>query len=402
MTTLLEILFWLSIAVILYAYIGYGMLVAGLNGLRRLRNGYTKRISQDEEFALPTVSLIVAAYNEAELIEAKIKNSLSLNYPADLLEVIIISDGSTDQTPEIVSNYASGIITPMHAARRDGKTAAVNRAVKHALGEVLIFSDANTMLNADAIRNIVKHYANPRVGAVAGEKRVLSNGNGTAVAEEGLYWKYESFLKKQDAQFYTVVGAAGELFSIRSSLYIPVPENIILDDFYVSLSVCRNGYMVKYAADAFGEELPSANVKEEKKRKVRIAAGGFQAMQIFADLMNPLRDARLAFQYVSHRVLRWAVCPFLLLVALVTNAWLAITANSDVYSVLLICQVLFYSMAAAGAVLQQKGVKVRLLNVPFYFTFMNWSVYLGLYKFLSKQQSAVWERSARSRQLAVR
>lgn len=327
---------------------------------------------------------------------------MALNYPHDLLEIIIVSDGSTDRTAEIVAAYESDVIRPIHSTRRAGKTAAVNRAAEHTLSEVLIFSDANTMLNAEAIRNIVKHYANPKVGAVAGEKRVLSNESGSAVAQEGLYWKYESFLKRQDAEFYTVVGAAGELFSIRSSFYQAVPENIILDDFYVSLGVCRKGFVVKYASDAYGEELTSASVTEEKKRKVRIAAGGFQAMQIFAELMNPFRDAKLALQYVSHRVLRWAVCPFLLLVAFIANIGLVLNGAGSFYLVLLICQLSFYGMAAAGAVLQEKGVKVRMLSVPFYFTFMNWSVYLGLYKFLSKQQSSVWERSARAQRLAMR
>ena len=395
MNTLLHILLWSSLAIVIYTYFGYGVITYLLVRAKQFF-GKTEANKLSEKPFQPSVSLIIAAYNEADCIQAKIENSLSQQYPAEQLEIIVITDGSDDATPAIVSGFEPRVKL-MHQPARMGKTAALNRAVAHASNEILIFSDANTMLNKDAVANIAKHYTNPKVGGVSGEKRIVSAIGVGAVAEEGLYWKYESFLKKLDSDLHTVVGAAGELFSVRKSLYEAVGNNIILDDFYISLGVCERGYLVKYEPTAYGEELPSQNVKEEEKRKIRIAAGGFQAMQIFASLMNPLRFGMLSFQYVSHRVLRWALCPFLLPVILLSNLLLVLLSPSLPIQLLLIAQVAFYSLAIAGGIFNRLNISYRILNVPYYFLFMNVAVYFGLKKFLQNNQSAVWERSARTK-----
>ncbi|MCA0381586.1 MAG: glycosyltransferase family 2 protein [Bacteroidetes bacterium] len=395
MNTLLHILLWSSLAIVIYTYFGYGVITYLLVRAKQFF-GKTEANKLSEKPFQPSVSLIIAAYNEADCIQAKIENSLSQQYPAEQLEIIVITDGSDDATPAIVSGFEPRVKL-MHQPARMGKTAALNRAVAHASNEILIFSDANTMLNKDAVANIAKHYSNPKVGGVSGEKRIVSAIGVGAVAEEGLYWKYESFLKKLDSDLHTVVGAAGELFSVRKSLYEAVGNNIILDDFYISLGVCERGYLVKYEPTAYGEELPSQNVKEEEKRKIRIAAGGFQAMQIFASLMNPLRFGMLSFQYVSHRVLRWALCPFLLPVILLSNLLLVLLSPSLPIQLLLIAQVAFYSLAIAGGIFNRLNISYRILNVPYYFLFMNVAVYFGLKKFLQNNQSAVWERSARTK-----
>lgn len=395
MSTLLHILLWSSLAIVVYTYFGYGVITYMLIKAKQFF-GKSNAINVTENPYQPSISLIIAAYNEADCIQAKIENSLSQQYPAEQLEIIVITDGSDDATPAIVSGFEPRVKL-MHQPARMGKTAALNRAVAHASNEILIFSDANTMLNEDAVANIAKHYTNPKVGGVSGEKRIVSAIGVGAVAEEGLYWKYESFLKKLDSDLHTVVGAAGELFSVRKSLYEAVGNNIILDDFYISLGVCERGYLVKYEPTAYGEELPSQNVKEEEKRKIRIAAGGFQAMQIFASLMNPLRFGMLSFQYVSHRVLRWALCPFLLPVILLSNLLLVLLSPSLPIQLLLIAQVAFYSLAIAGGIFNRLNISYRILNVPYYFLFMNVAVYFGLKKFLQNNQSAVWERSARTK-----
>lgn len=395
MSTLLHILFWTSLALVVYTYFGYGLIVFLLVKLRRFFSA-NKALQTTAIASQPSVSLIVAAYNEADCIEEKIQNSLQQNYPQHLLEIIIITDGSSDETPAIVASYEPRVKL-MHQPARMGKTAALNRAVAHARNEILIFSDANTMLNTEAISNIAAHYANPTVGGVSGEKRIVKAIGIGAVAEEGLYWKYESLLKKLDSAFYTVVGAAGELFSVRKSLYENVGHHIILDDFYISLGICARGYQVKYEPAAYGEELPSQNVQEEEKRKIRIAAGGFQAMQIFKSLLNPFKYGLLSFQYVSHRVLRWAVCPFLLPILVIANVALAVVSPSFTVNLLLVGQVSFYLLAIAGWILNKKNIKLRFANVPYYFLFMNMAVYAGLSKFLKNNQSAVWERSARTK-----
>jgi biofilm PGA synthesis N-glycosyltransferase PgaC len=220
-------IFWISCFVIFYNYAGYAILVYILNLFK------SKRLAFGPGDFSPSVSFVVAAFNEEDCIEEKIRNSLELDYPADRIEFIFITDGSTDRTGEIISEYPA--IRALHKPERKGKSAALNRAVSEAKGEILIFSDANTLLNSNAVKNLVRHYRDKKVGGVAGEKKVLSpevasNESGDS---EGLYWKYESVLKQLDSDFYSVVGAAGELVSFRKDLYEPIPHSIILDDFVI-------------------------------------------------------------------------------------------------------------------------------------------------------------------------
>jgi biofilm PGA synthesis N-glycosyltransferase PgaC len=302
--------------------------------------------------------LIVAAYNEEEFIRQKIQNTLELDYPKEALHLIFITDGSTDKTPALVNQFPE--IQLLHSTARQGKVAAMHRAMSFVKTPYVIFSDANTLLNKESIRNMVKHYQNPAVGGVAGEKKVMqAAGEAAAGAGEGLYWKYESFLKKLDWQFYTVVGAAGELFSIRTELYEYPGDNILLDDFIISLRVCQKGYRVAYEADAFALETASSSMREEQKRKIRISAGGFQSMYILRRPAEHFQIPNLSFQYISHRVLRWTLCPLFLPLILICNVSLVAAGSSPVYTFLLAAQVLFYGLAfarLAAVAAKQKGV----------------------------------------------
>ena len=380
--------FLLSVFIIFYSYLGYGLLIYVL---LRLRNK-TQIISNADD---PEVTLIVAAYNEQDFIETKINNSLNLNYPKGKLQFIFITDGSTDETPQIVRRFPQ--IKLMHESARKGKTAALNRAMKTVTTPIVIFTDANTLLNEDAVKEITRHYSDPEIGGVAGEKKVVSTKNASAEAGEGIYWKYESFLKKQDSDFYTVVGAAGELFSIRTELYEELDENVLLDDFIISLRVCSKGYRVAYEPNAYAIESPSDSMKEEQKRKIRISAGSIQAMIMLKSLLNPFKNFKLFFQYVSHRVLRWTLCPLLLPVIFFLNIWICINTGSILFILFLILQILFYSFAAIGWVLANKNVKSRMLYIPYYFVFMNASVYLGFIRYMKKNQSVLWEKAARKK-----
>jgi len=382
------VFFLVSVFIIFYSYLGYGVLIYILLKFRRKSKKTT--IGDD-----PGVTLIVAAYNEQDFIQTKIHNSLSLNYPKDKLRFIFITDGSTDATPEIVKRFPQ--ITLMHEAARRGKTAALNRAMKTVTTPIVVFTDANTLLNEDAIKEITKHYSDPVVGGVAGEKKVISNEDAKAEAGEGIYWKYESFLKKQDWDFYTVVGAAGELFSIRTELYEELNENVLLDDFIISLKVCSKGYRVAYEPNAYAIESPSDSMKEEQKRKIRISAGSIQAMIMLKSLLNPFKNPKLFFQYVSHRVLRWTLCPLLLPVIFFLNIWICIHTGSIFFYLFLIMQIIFYLLAAIGWVLANKNVKSRMLYIPYYFVFMNASVYLGFIRYMKKNQSVLWEKAARKK-----
>lgn len=389
----MKIALWLSLFIVFYAFFGYGILLYFIIKIKRIVKGKPV-IPPVDEGLLPSCSLIIAAYNEEDFIDEKIANTLSLRYPAGKLQLIFVTDGSTDRTPELVAAYPQ--IKHMHSEARKGKLAAVHRVLKEVTTDVIVFTDANTFLNADALVNICRHYADPVVGAVAGEKRVATSAADDATAGEGFYWKYESKLKTWDSELLTVVGAAGELFSIRTNLYPEIPVNSIIEDFMTSLLVASKGYRVIYEPEAFAMENSSDSVKEELKRKIRIAAGGIQSIVWLKKLLNPFPRPILTFQYVSHRVLRWTVVPFLMIAALILNIVIVISGyDSLVYDLLLAGQIIFYSMALLGWLLETRQIKVKILFIPYYFCMMNYAVVRGIMRYISGTQSAIWEKAKR-------
>lgn len=385
------IAFWISIFLVFYTFFGYGILLWFLVKLRVLVKG--RRKIPDNGGNWPTATLIVAAYNEQDYIIEKIKNTLELNYPPGRLEFIFVTDGSSDKTPDLIKKYSQ--VKLMHRPERSGKIAAVHRAMQEVTTEIAIFTDANTFLNKDAILNICRHYADPTVGAVAGEKRVSIEDVADATAGEGFYWKYESKLKTWDSELYSVVGAAGELFSVRTNLYIPVPPDTILDDFMISLLIAEKGYRIVYEPMAFATETGSENVTEELKRKVRIAAGGIQSIVRLKSLLNPFKQFTLTFQYISHRVLRWTVTPYLMILAYFLNMSIVINGAHPIYLVILGCQALFYGMALMGWLLEKRNIHIKLLFIPYYFCMMNYAVLAGQRRYMKGSQSAAWEKSKR-------
>ena len=310
------------------------------------------------------------------------------------MSFIFVTDGSDDGTDAIVANYPQ--IKLLHTSARNGKIAAINRAMQQVKTEIVVFTDANTLLNRDALLYIARHYQNKKTGAVAGEKRIDINGITDATAGEGFYWRYESMLKKAESELYSVVGAAGELFSIRSILYEPVPVDTILDDLMISMRISRKGYRIKYEPLAHATEKASISVTEERKRKVRIAAGGIQSILRLPFLLVPFPDPVLWFEYVSHRVFRWIVAPYLLPLVLVLNGSLAGKEEAfGLMSSLFFLQVFFYFLAFAGYLFQKKKMRFRLFFVPYYFCVMNYSMIKGLLRYFFAGQTVVWERLAR-------
>lgn len=383
-------LFWLGIGLVFYTYLGYGIVIGVLVKIKdKFASNKNNIASQD----LPTVAFVVAAYNEEDYIREKVANTLALDYPKEQLDIVFVTDGSSDQTPDILRTYEG--IQVLHEGARKGKIHAMHRAMGFVKADIVIFSDANTELNPDALQQIVKHYQDPKVGAVAGEKRIkvlekdAANGAG-----EGIYWRYESWLKKMDSAFYSVVGAAGELFSVRTSLYERVPENAILDDFMLSMRIAQKGYRVRYEPQAQAWETPSSSVKEEFKRKIRICAGGIQSILWLLPLLNIFRFGWLSFQYISHRVLRWTLTPIALVSIFFLNLWLAIQ-TLQFYQLILALQVVFYLAAFLGWWLQTRKLKLKVLFVPYYFVVMNLSVFLGFWRFIKGRQSVVWEKAKR-------
>jgi cellulose synthase/poly-beta-1,6-N-acetylglucosamine synthase-like glycosyltransferase len=386
----MKIVFWLSVFIVFYTYIGYGIVLYTLVLLKRI---FIKKNSIHLYNFSPSLTLIVAAYNEEKIIEAKIENTLSLNYPSEKLSIIFITDGSTDNTPHIISKYNS--IKLLHQSDRNGKIAAVHRAIKEVKSDIVVFTDANTFLNKEALMLLANHYADTKVGAVSGEKRVQIDSASDATAGEGIYWKYESTLKKWDAELYSIVGAAGELFSIRTKLYEPVEPDTLLDDFMISMKIAMKGYKIAYEPKAFATESSSENLKEEYKRKVRISAGGIQSIIRTSKLFIPYPNPILSFEYISHRVLRWTITPFCLIAALLLNIAITYNYNEIGYGLILLSQIGFYSLALLGWLFERKAIRVKFLFIPYYFCFMNFCVLVGMKRFFTSSQSVLWEKANR-------
>ncbi len=382
------IIFWILITIIFYSYIGYGIILYGLVQLKRL----IKRKSQPVNKYEPTITLLVAAYNEENCIKEKIINTLQLDYPANKIEFVFVTDGSTDNTPTIISNHPE--LRLLHQPERRGKISAVEHAMPLIHGEIVIFTDANTFLNREAVRNIARNFANDKVGVVSGEKRILNrDADEAAGAGEGFYWKYESKLKKWDAELYSVMGAAGELFAIRKNLYEPIPKDSLIEDFYLSFKILEKGFVIAYEPEAYALEEPSASIGEELKRKIRIAAGGIQSIVRLSELLNPFRFGVLTFQYISHRVLRWTLAPLALPLVFILN--ILLLDKSGIYPWLFVTQLLFYVAALAGYLMEKQHIRLKMLFIPYYFCMMNYAVYLGFLRYIKGSQSVIWEKSAR-------
>ncbi|MDR0988679.1 MAG: glycosyltransferase family 2 protein [Prevotellaceae bacterium] len=396
----LEIIFWVGLCTVFYTYVGYGAL---LYLLVKLKECFRKPVQYPlpEDAALPPVTLFIAAYNEELVVDEKMRNTLALDYPADKLRVLWVTDGSNDATNQRLQNWPQA--TVLHQPERQGKTAALNRGMTYVETPLVVFTDANTHLNSQAIRHIVATFADPRVGCVAGEKRIaVQEKENAASGGEGFYWKYESTLKALDTRLYSAVGAAGELFAVRRELFEPMPVDTLLDDFVLSLRIAMKGFLIAYCAQAYAVESGSADMHEEEKRKVRIAAGGLQSVwRLRALLLRPFRYRWLWFEYVSHRVLRWSVTPVLLFLLLPLNAALLVLSDrecSRLYLVLLLLQLLFYAAGMYGRLLAGKNIKNKVLFIPYYFLFMNLNVIKG-FAYLHKRKTSrngAWEKAKRA------
>lgn len=391
----LEYFFWLALATVTYTYVGYAVVVGVLAALvSRLRKPRALHAFE------PEVTLIVPAYNEAAILAEKIENCLAQDYPSAKLQLMVITDGSTDNSAQVLARYPS--VRHLHSPARGGKSLAENRAMEFVTTPYVVFTDANTLLNDQAVRELVKHYQNPGVGAVSGEKKVRALAASTPGAGEGLYWKYESFLKRCDSRVHSLMGAAGELVSFRSDLFHPLEADTILDDFVQSLRIVEQGYTVVYEPQAYATEDPSASLADEWERKIRICAGGWQAMGRLRALLNPVRQPLVTFLYVSHRVLRWSLAPLALALLLPLSVVLAAATSgwaAGFYCLAVAAQALFYLAAWRG----WQGGSSKLAVVPLYFCMMNLAVFAGFRRYYKKAQPAAWAKATRlpAQQVAV-
>lgn len=385
----IEILFWIGIGIVFYTYLGYGIVLYLMVKIKEL---FVKPRFPRLPETLPEATLLIAAYNEEAIVASKMVNCRQLDYPADKLRLVWITDGSNDNTNERLKEYPE--VTVLYQPRRQGKTAALNRAIPYVKTPYVIFTDANTMLNKGAIKEIIRQFSDPRVGCVAGEKRVEIQAEQGATAGEGIYWKYESALKRLDYRLYSAVGAAGELFAIRTSLFEQMPPDTLLDDFILSLRIAMRGYKIAYSKEAYALESASLNMREEEKRKVRISAGGLQSVWRLRGLLNMFRYGILSFQYISHRVLRWTLTPVVLFALLPLNLLFACTGHT-LYTVILALQLAFYLLGYLGYKMEKRNIRNKLLFIPYYFLFMNINVIRG-YSYLAKHKgTGAWEKAKR-------
>lgn len=393
---ILKLFFWLLLFLLFYTFVGYALVLYVAVQFKKLFFGEKKKFNSDYE---PDVCLFVTAYNEKDYVEQKVENTFQLDYPKNKIQYIWVTDGSDDGTPEILKKYSN--LEVHHQPERRGKMHAMNRGMQFVKAPLVIFSDTNTLLSKNAVRSIVTEFANPETGCVAGEKRIIeSESDAAAAAGEGLYWKFESWVKKLDAELNSAVGAVGELFAIRAELFEEVETDTILDDFIISLRIAQRGYKISYTPDAYAEETASLNVKEELKRKIRIAAGGIQALFRLKPLLNPFRFGVLSWQYISHKVLRWTLAPVSLFLLFILNVFIVWHTNAwhqpGFYSLFFWFQVMCYLLAAVGWYFENRKIRFKLLFIPYYFLSINYAAIRGILRYFRGSQPAGWEKSKRA------
>lgn len=377
-------LFWLSVGLVVYAYMGYPILIWVL-----ARLAGKQPVPPEVPATWPSVSLLIAAYNEAAEIGKRIDNALAMDYPADRLEIVIASDGSADATCDIVRSYADRGVILFDYPERSGKPAVLNRSVPRLRGEIVALSDANSFTEPNALKYLVRWFSDAQVGAVCGKLVLVDSATGQNV--DGMYWKYETFLKKCESKLGALLGSNGAIYALRRAWYPAIPDNTIVDDFVIplrakSLQQCK----IVYDAQAIAQEETPAAIGAEFKRRARIGAGGFQAIGLLWKLLHP-RFGWTAFTFLNHKILRW-VCPFLLILALLTNLALL---HLTFFRWMLAAQVVFYLLAALGAYLPAQPRILKVLRLATMFTSMNAALLVGFFRWLFGTQRATWQRTAR-------
>ena len=391
----LKILFWAMLLIVFYTYLGYGILLYIIIRLKRLFWGKPQEAVLPPDEELPDMTLLICAYNEEDVVAEKMKNTLAIDYPKDKFRIMWVTDGSNDHTNELLKAYPE--VDIVFSPERRGKSAALKHGLRELKTRYVAFTDANTMLNAGALKEIARQFMDPTVGCVSGEKRVVAKKDGDMAAKgEGLYWKYESTLKRWDSELYSTMGAAGELYAMDPTLVKEVPDEALLDDFMMSMYVVQAGKRIAYAPDAYAQEYGSANIFEESKRKRRIAAGGLQSIWWLRSMLNPLRQPLVTFQYVSHRVLRWSITPVAMIILFAVNIILVLMGAGLFYSISLTLQLLFYLIALTGWISSRYGHKNKILYTIYYFVFMNINVFRGMAYLRTHGKSGAWEKAKRS------
>ena len=382
--TSVEVLFWFCLLLVFYVYAGYPLLVSFLSIFFR------SEVRRNERYE-PTVTLLIAAYNEEKDIEEKLKNSFALDYPKDKFEIVVASDGSIDKTDEIVRRYAdneAGVRVVLHRVEgRQGKTAAQNSAVKICQGEIIIFSDAASMYERGVVRAMVRNYADPRVGAVSGMYKYVNKAGGSVGFATILFWNMENFIKSKQTRIRTITGCSGCIYSVRRDLYTDLPVRII-SDLVEPLMILKKGFRIVFEPQALAYEETTGQSVEEFNMRIRVIVRGMNGILFAHHLLNPLKYPFVALQLISHKVMRWLV-PVFCIVIFLTNAFLV--PRSKEYAILFGLQVTFYLLAGIGSFLEKRGIHKKIFYLPFYFCIVNTAALISLFKVLQGQNIVTWQ-----------
>ena len=373
-----EIAFWTFVGTVVYVYLGYPLLLwllKTLSGGLSIATGGSK----------PSVSLVISAFNEEEVIEAKLKNSLALDYQQDLLQIIVVSDASDDGTDDIVRRFKRSDVQLLRMEDRGGKTLGLNEAVATANGEIIIFSDANAMYEANSVSALVRNFDDPTVGAVVGESTYADSASDSD-RSESVYWRYELAIKRLESALGSVVGGDGAIYAIRRSLYRPMASDA-LSDFVNPLQVVEQGWRCVYEPDAVSVEDSSGSFDKEFRRKVRIVNRAWRAAMSMKRMMNPLRHGLFAFKIVSHKLLRWLVPIFLVLIFALN---ILLLDKGAIYVSAFITQAMVYMLAMVGWIIRRRANLPLVLYVPFFFCLVNIASLRGIYEAYRGQSYVTW------------
>ncbi len=374
-----EILFWLALIVLLYTYLGYPALVFLLGRGRKFEIG--------NENYQPAVSLLICAYNEENCIREKVENALNLKYPQELLEIVMVSDGSTDKTDDIIRGFEDPRLKFYSYQQRGGKAKALNLGIQKVKGDIIVFTDANVIFEPDAIKRLASNFADNNVGCVVGNVKLRSpDGN---ISGEGIYSRYEKAVHRAEGNFATMITVDGAMYAMRKEFVHPIPEDSLTDDWYLATGALECHNRIVFEEAAVGYEDAASSVSGEFKRKVRMAAGGYQTAFRRARLFfDPVNFPKVSFMFLSHKLLRWNAMSFMILLLLANSA---LVGESEWFYLIFLLQAGFYCLSVLGW-LFSRAFKSLPFYIPYYFLTVNWAAVVGLLKYITNSQRVTWER----------
>ena len=374
-----QVIFWLSIALLSYVYVGYPLLV------------YVTSVLFPKQFKTadiePSVTVLITAFNEEAAIREKLENTLAIDYPSSKLEILLASDGSTDGTEQIAREFTERGVVVFRQEGRVGKTMTQNKAVELAKGEIVLFSDATTLYSADVFKNILPPFADQSVGCVAGRLIYTDQESSNVGKGARSYWSYETFIKAAESRACSLIGASGCLYAVRKTAYEPMYAEAC-SDFLICTDIYRRGMRSVFAPEAVCYERTNRRASEELGMRIRVISQTFTDLWRNRDMLNPLKAGFFAIELISHKLLRYAV-PLVLLILLVSS--LSLSKGSVLYGALAALQILFYVLALAGWLLERANKRLSLLAMPLYFVLANLASAVGFYKFLRGETYARWE-----------